>query len=157
MLAVLAGLAAYVLYRNGKIRVLTLAAIPLLAFYLSFVATITIFARIPSHDAQYQLTLFWTYKAIAKGETHYIAEIFWNVVLFVPIGILVMLLLTGKIRRLTAVIGMLLSVAIEVTQLIFHLGLFEFDDIVHNTLGTVIGIGMFLLIRGVGKRLIGKR
>ena len=88
MLAVLAGMAAYVLYRSGKIRVCTLVAIPLLTFYLSFVATITIIARIPSHDAQYQLTLFWTYKAIAKGETHYIAEIFWNVVLFVPVGIL---------------------------------------------------------------------
>jgi len=34
--------------------------------------------------------------------------------------------------------------------------MFEFDDIIHNTLGTVIGIGIFLFIDKAGKRLIGK-
>ena len=49
-----------------------------------------------------------------------------------------------------------MSGLIEVVQLILHRGLFEFDDIVHNTFGTVIGIGVFIFIKGVGKRLAGK-
>lgn len=145
------------IYRTGKIRLNALVSIPLLTFYLSFVATITVIARIPSHDAQYQLTLFWTYSAISNGESHYIYEIFWNVVLFVPIGILVMLLLNSKHEWvITLIVGLFLSVLIELVQLIFHRGFFEFDDMVHNTLGTLIGIGALMFIRGVGKRITGK-
>lgn len=58
-----------------------------------------------------------------------------------------MLLLTCKNKWLISIIiGSLLSTVIEVIQLISHRGLFEFDDIFHNTLGTVIGIGVFVLI-----------
>jgi len=59
-------------------------------------------------------------------------------------------------RRIHIACGLLLSSSIEFIQLISHRGLFEFDDIIHNTLGTIIGIGMFLFISRAGKRLIGK-
>lgn len=32
-----------------------------------------------------------------------------------------------------------LSMSIEVIQLVFRLGLFEWDDMIHNTLGCVLG------------------
>lgn len=35
---------------------------------------------------------------------------------------------------------------IELTQLIIHRGLFEFDDIIHNTAGTIIGVVLVMLI-----------
>ena len=58
-----------------------------------------------------------------------------------------MLLLTCKHKLVISIItGSLLSLVIEVIQLISHRGLFEFDDIFHNTLGTVVGIGVFVLI-----------
>ena len=144
-------------YRKEIIKFRSFIAVPLIAFYLSFVATITVIARIPSHLAQYQLTVFWTYRAIANGDTHYCAEIFWNIILFIPIGFLIMLLLTNRHRWLTTLIsGFLLSVAIELIQLSFHRGLFEFDDMIHNTLGTVIGIGAFAFVEFLGKRIAGK-
>ncbi len=140
------------------LKLCSFIAVPVLTFYLSFVATITVVARIPSHNSQYQLLLFWTYKAIANGETHYIYEIFWNVVLFIPIGILIMLLLTFKHKWVvTLFTGIILSALIEVIQLIFHRGLFEFDDIVHNTRGTIIGILVFMFVCVIGKRITGKR
>lgn len=68
-----------------------------------------------------------------------------------------MLLLTNRHRWLTALIsGFLLSVAIELIQLSFHRGLFEFDDMIHNTLGTVIGIGAFAFVEFLGKRIADK-
>ena len=144
-------------YRKEKLSLRSFITVPILAFYLSFVATITIFARIPSQSAQYRLMLFWSYRAIAGGDTELIAEVFWNVILFVPIGILFMLLITNRFRVVLALgCGLLLSVCIEVIQLIFHRGLFEFDDMVHNTLGTLIGIGIFLFVSVLGKRLTGK-
>ena len=157
LIAIFVGLAAYVFYRAGKIRLCSFVSLPLLAFYLSFVATITVISRIPSNDPQYQLVLFWTYRAIANGETHYINEIFWIVVLFIPIGILFMLLLTFKHKLVVALFtSIFLSCLIEVIQLTFHRGLFEFDDIVHNTVGTVIGILVFAFVSVIGKRITGK-
>ena len=120
---------------------------PVLALYLSFVAQITITSRITDVRPLYNLMLFWSYQAIAEGRTTLIMEVFWNLVLFVPIGILLMIILTVKRKWLiTVVFGLLLSSCIEVVQLIFHRGLFEFDDIFHNTLGTVIGIAIYIIV-----------
>ena len=42
---------------------------------------------------------------------------------------------------------------IELVQLMSRRGLFEFDDIIHNTIGTAIGFGLIVLIQ----KLIGKQ
>ena len=131
----------------------TLIVLPLLAFYLSFVFAITLFERIPASVPRCQLELFWSYKAIAEGRTDLKAEVIWNVVLFIPIGILVMFILSKKLRWLGIVVGLLLSAGIEVGQLIFYRGLFEFDDIIHNTLGIVVGMSFFLLVNKVLQRI----
>ena len=142
-----AGVIGYLLFRNCRIKVVSFIAMPLLAFYLSFVAKVTIFSRFPFFEPQYMLMPFWSYKAIAEGRVGLISEVFWNVVLFIPIGFLFMLLLTFKHKRIvTVIIGFLLTASIELIQLIFHRGYFEFDDIFHNTLGTVIGIGVYLIV-----------
>ena len=142
-----AGVIGYLLFRNDRIKVVSFIAMPLLAFYLSFVAKVTIFSRFPFYEPQYMLMPFWSYEAIAEGRVGLISEVFWNVVLFIPIGFLFMLLLTFKHKRIvTVIIGFLLTASIELIQLIFHRGYFEFDDIFHNTLGTVIGIGVYLIV-----------
>ena len=156
LIAVAVGLIAFVFYKLKKLKLGSLIALPLLAFYLSFVFTITLFERIPTSLARYELNLFWTYEAILAGRSDLKAEIFWNVVLFIPIGFLILFLLTKKLRWLGIVIGLLISAGIEVCQLVFHRGLFEFDDIIHNTLGTVIGIGIFMLTRWLLKLVTAK-
>ena len=128
-------------------------ALSLLAFYHSFVFTITIIERIPSAMPHYQVSLFWTYKAIAAGRNDLKAEIFWNIVLFIPIGILIMILLSKRFRWMGIVIGFLLSAGIEVCQLVLCRGLFEFDDMIHNTLGTCIGVLVYLLACCVSKKI----
>lgn len=40
------------------------------------------------------------------------------------------------------VAALVLTIATETIQLIFGLGLFEWDDIFNNTLGAVIGLGL---------------
>ena len=68
-----------------------------------------------------------------------------------------MLLLTHRHSWITALItGLLMSICIEVIQLVFHRGLFEFDDMIHNTLGAVIGIVAFAFVNFLGKKLAGK-
>ncbi len=145
MLAVLAGFAAFIFYKNGKLKLSDCFVISVLAFFISFVLAITIIERTPSPSAQYELIPFWSYRAIANGRTDLRSEVFWNIVLFIPIGTLLSVLL-NKARRFIPVIPcFLFSAAIELTQLFTHRGLFEFDDIIHNTLGAVIGILLYMI------------
>ena len=152
-IAAVFALFTYVLYRNDRMKASTAIAIPLIAFYSAFVLTITLIDRIPTKRPRYELVLFWSYKAIQNGRSDLISEVFWNVVLFIPLGILFSLLLSKR-KWISIVLGMLLSAGIELTQLILHRGLFEFDDIFHNTLGTIIGFVVYLLVRKLLNTLI---
>ena len=49
-------------------------------------------------------------------------------------------------------IGFLLSASIEIAQLVFRIGLFEFDDMIGNTLGCLIGAMVGKLIRKKKKK-----
>lgn len=72
-----------------------------------------------------------------------------NIVLFVPFGFF-----AGKIWGWRAVLyGMLFSIAIEAAQYIGALGYTEVDDVINNTLGTLLGV----LIWRVWSLTIGRR
>lgn len=158
ILSVFVGVVAYVIFRNDKIKLLTLVSLPMIAFYLSFVFTITIFSRVPSRNAQYNYLLFWTYRAILDGNYNLISEIAWNIILFIPISVLLMLAISYKNKVFIAIVsGFLMSSLIEVIQLVSHRGLFEFDDIVHNTLGATIGVCVYLLVSLIVKRFKSKQ
>lgn len=66
-----------------------------------------------------------------------------NIVLFLPFGFLLSAAYkrtsTGKILLL----GFLLSLFIEACQLVFRIGWFEMDDLLHNVLGTYVGIRLY--------------
>lgn len=74
-------------------------------------------------------------------------EIILNYILFMPLGFLFYLCF-GEKRSYSRVwintakvvlIGFLLSASIESIQLVFRIGLFEFDDMIGNTIGCLIG------------------
>ena len=70
-------------------------------------------------------------------------QILANVIMFLPVGVL-----AGRIwrwRGLWFAAG--LSVLIEVLQLITARGLCEFDDVIHNCIGALIGIGIMMLVK----------
>lgn len=150
LFAVITGIITYVFYRRGKMKLSTAIIIPILVFYLSFVLTITIFSRTSRKRMRYNLELFWTVKSILSGKTYLLSEMFWNIVLFVPTGALVSALLPKRRWWLSVVIGMSMSAGIEVAQLLTRRGLFEFDDIIFNTLGATVGVGLCLLLKRLG-------
>lgn len=147
----------YPLYRKGRLSDRSYVALPLLAFYLGFALTITIIERIPAPEAKYQLTVFWSYKAIEAGRTDLIAEVFWNYILFIPFGILVSMFLPRKREWLSVILGLFTSSCIELAQLYLHRGLFEFDDIIHNTLGSIIGLIVFLIFAGIARAVASRK
>lgn len=74
-------------------------------------------------------------------------QIFLNILLFVPLGILLpMQYKPYQSFWLTALTGFICSVGIETMQYITGRGLTEVDDVIHNTLGAVIGFAIYKIL-----------
>lgn len=123
------------------------AAFPLLILYLCIFLGITIFNRLPFDEVHYNLKLFWSYRE-AVTSRKLVWEIVLNYFLLLPYGILAPLYMRKRWALLT---GFLLSAMVEFTQYFMRRGLLEFDDIIGNTLGIVIGIGIYQLVTRRGE------
>lgn len=80
-----------------------------------------------------------------------------NILLFVPFGVLFPLAVAGskngdgravdRLSKCTVLFGFLCSVCIEKVQLITERGYCQLDDVVMNTLGSLAGYIIFLIIK----------
>ena len=66
--------------------------------------------------------------------------VFLNVLLYCPLGYLLPILFPKLKPKNVILIGCLCSIATEAIQYILKMGWCETDDVIHNTLGTVIGV-----------------
>lgn len=66
-----------------------------------------------------------------------------NLILFMPFGFLLYAITDQPRTARILLFGFLLSLSIELCQLFFRLGWFEVDDILHNVLGTYLGIRLY--------------
>jgi glycopeptide antibiotics resistance protein len=125
----------------------------LLAEYVFLIYSSTVICRIIAEGgAGHNFVPFWSYEAINNGRDDLIAENIMNVVVFVPIGLLMGLITLKKLKLFKAGllalgIGLFVSVSIEMLQFFLKCGFSEFDDIMHNTLGCLIGFGVYKLFQ----------
>lgn len=69
-----------------------------------------------------------------------------NVIVFIPVGIILGSLLKVKGSWLVALlIGCSISITIEALQFWFMKGFSEVDDVMHNTVGCILG---YILVKG---------
>lgn len=122
-------------------------AMSLLIPYLFLTIVATVFTRSPSAEAQIMLEPFRTYRQYYTDDFTWF-EIRANVLLFIPIGFLLPMVIKKPVW-LPPIIGIGISVIIEVIQLITHRGLCETDDVISNTIGFLIGYLVYLLIRSL--------
>ena len=81
----------------------------------------------------------------------YISEIINNIIVFVPVGIYICMLKENWsiLRKIS--VGFFISLGIEVLQFILAIGATDITDLIGNTLGGIIGIGVFYLFSKVFK------
>ncbi len=72
-----------------------------------------------------------------------------NIVVFIPIGFLVPLFLKRNRIWHVAIVGIVVSVFIEILQSLLAVGRADIDDIILNTIGLLIGFGIYKLIYSV--------
>lgn len=132
----------------------------LLITYIFLVFASTVFSRTSNSYYSYKLIPFWSYREILAGSKSLFWQCIFNVIMLVPLGILEPVVLgdgkkadrNRKYGGRVVLTGFLISVTIEVLQLIMKRGLFEFDDIFHNTIGAAIGYGIYKGIRKIYRR-----
>lgn len=73
-----------------------------------------------------------------------------NILLFIPLGFLLPLLVK-RFRNFFLILftGFLLSLFYECTQLITGIGVFDVDDMILNTSGTLVGIIIFYILKSL--------
>lgn len=127
------------------------AAVLLLVEYLFWIYCMTVFFRDVQRSRTFNLTPFWSYRAIRSGNPLLLLQDILNVVAFIPVG----LLLGCTIGRLKCwqvlLIGLALSMCIEILQLFLLRGFAEFDDLFHNMVGCLVGYGVFV---GISQMII---
>ena len=126
-------------YRK-KLRIIQASAVVALVVFLGIVFGSTVFTRIGT-VRQYELLPFWSWReGICNHDRELLKENLLNFILLLPAGILLPLIANHKIKWYQALlIGILMSATIELSQLIFMRGLFEWDDMIHNGLGYMAG------------------
>lgn len=118
--------------------------------YIFLIFYVTVIQRPYSERINHNFMPFWSYGAIQNGSLNLFPVIVMNVVMFIPVGFLI-----GCVSRLAwsnvLFIGLCISVTIETLQFLLKKGFSELDDVIHNTLGCLIGFSIVAVINVIWK------
>lgn len=116
--------------------------------YVVLIYCSTVIFRESGSKTGHDFMPFWSYGAILRGEDYrLLPENVMNVVVFVPVGVLLGAAFRSMTWKKALLIGGAMSVLIEVMQFVLKRGFAEVDDVMHNTVGCVIGYGIYWIIR----------
>ena len=91
-----------------------------------------------------------------KGEHYwpyyigYWGNLFGNIILFLPFGIMLSYLYPVKRGKVILLYGFLTSIGIELTQLLLQIGVCDIDDVLLNVSGTAVGIYVYQIVKKRG-------
>ena len=127
----------------------------LFTIYLFLVIWIILFKLSVSID---QLPHFRSFNLIPfyyPNETTYqIKEVLENMIIFIPFGLYLKTLNINSER--TVFLGFLLSLSLELSQYIFGIGASDITDLITNTIGVLVGVGLYFLLKKIFKEKTNK-
>ena len=113
---------------------------------VGFILWETILSRQSSGIHQTEMRLMWGLQEMIAGNPNWKQyALYWieNVLLFIPFGFL----FPKNTLRLAMISGFLLSMGIEAMQYFGCLGLCELDDVICNTLGSLAGFLLAMVVQ----------
>lgn len=123
-------------------------------WYVGIVFTMTILTRSYNMFLYKRFIPLWSWyasvKEIVTGDELIVTEqILANIAMMMPLGFLLYFANNTNVKE-GLFYGFLFSVYMELLQLMFQLGVFEWDDMVHNALGCALGVcAAKLLMEGI--------
>ena len=135
------GLVVFITWKGFK-KGLCYSANLLQVEYVFLLFCSTVIFRPTGETRQYDFHPFWSY-----DRPELLVENIMNVVVFIPVG----LLLGSAFKQMTwwkaLLIGCSISITIEALQFWFMKGFSEVDDVMHNTMGCLIGFEIMTILR----------
>ena len=108
----------------------------ILIAYVAVFFSLAVLFRESSDKCNIRLNLF---KDLLEPGPEGYKDLILNIVCFIPVGLLVGLLLEKHRLAKALLVGLLVSLTIEFSQLIWHRGVFDVNDLFNNALGAMIG------------------
>lgn len=140
-----AGVLVFKIYKKGKGRI-RFSCI-LFIIYIEILMQTAFFSREPGSRQQIDLNLFGTWGQTAIAHAYFIE----NIIMFIPFGLLAPMVFERMRKvRFCVFIGFLCSCGIELSQLITQRGYCQLDDVVTNTVGMLVGWGIWKMLSSVG-------
>lgn len=133
-------------FSAAKKRKLYVARLLLLE-YIALIYSSTVIFRKTLSSTKIKSPSIESYEKIVEGGgIHIHPEMFMNVMVFVLLGIMIYVAFKSLKWWQVLMAGCGMSISIEVLQYILRRGTSEATDVFHNTLGCLIGIGVYKLI-----------
>ncbi|MGE5630202.1 MAG: VanZ family protein [Caulobacteraceae bacterium] len=121
-------------------------------FWRMFFYAYSNFFRVQSKTYEYNLVPLKTIYSLITGYSKYdlivwVYNLFGNILVFIPLGFLLISLQREKSSIKTAlIISLFIVLFAELMQLILKVGVFDVDDIILNLIGSLIGCGIYKVI-----------
>lgn len=77
----------------------------------------------------------------------YLREIIYNILVFVPMGIFISIRKPDWLLIKKVMVCFCISLLFEVLQYVFAIGASDITDLIGNTLGSIMGIGLFAILK----------
>jgi glycopeptide antibiotics resistance protein len=137
-------------------RKLTIALLVFYLFVISWMILLKTRFSFALVDTRRSLNLIpFGAMAIRNGMPNY-NEVFLNILVFVPLGVFICMLNKKKTFVNLVVPIVVLSLSFEVIQYIFAMGASDITDVIANTFGGLVGIGVFSIFHKIFKESASK-
>ena len=113
----------------------------LLTEYIFLIFCSTVIFRATCETRQYDFHLFWSY-----DRPDLLIENIMNVIVFIPVGLLLGCAFKQTTWWKALLIGCSISITIEALQFWFIKGFSEVDDVMHNTVGCIVGYIIYSIL-----------
>lgn len=131
---------AFGLYSNRVVDKKAYILWILLIEYSLIVLCATVICRPERLHQRVEPMPFWIYMEVLNGNPKVTPlDIFFNIILLLPLGVLLAGVLPSFRLGKIFFIGLLISLIIETLQYVLLKGVAQFDDLIHNSFGCVLG------------------
>ncbi len=140
LIDVTTGIIVYKQYKKKKIKKRRAVAIEMLVIYITFVLFLAVLGRRSLDYYRFSTDVLTYYTQLFSNPSAVdMPELVLNIAVFVPIGMIACFVVYKHKVLWAVLIGFTTSLVIELSQLLFRCGYVSGVDIIHNTLGTLIG------------------
>lgn len=142
------------MFKSNKQRILTYIVFSIYLFLLTwlvlFKLSVNIDQIIQMNFRSINLIPFYE-STIVNGKV-LVSEIIFNILVFVPLGVYICILKPNQFILYKIMSIFMVSFVYEFTQFVIAIGASDITDLIGNTLGGVLGIGLFYIIQKLFKQ-----